>query len=270
MSGARPARLCSRVELADFSQSWAVCFEQTSGSSERETMNRIAKVVANRVKSGLDSSFCVRKIQAARKPVIVRSLLLIATEGAMKTVNAYYLHHALGPLNAITDSEYEATVADWNESAPQGIRSSSLATSSRATTAGMSSRRGMCSTRYSTAWRPAGSISLPFWRTSGTRPCHALTTRGKCLKPSGRYSPRGDHTAQTTSRPGRSGTFVRKRSSGSDARIRGRVARPDVVRRACGASQKSPLHKAQSQVKEAFSLLPQTGRGNMQRALCNP
>ena len=90
----------------------------------------------------------------------------------MKTVNAYYLHHALGPLNAMTDSEYEAAVADWDESAPQGIRSSSLATSSRATTAGMSSRRGMCSTRYSTAWRPAGSISPPFWRTSGTpMPC---------------------------------------------------------------------------------------------------
>jgi len=36
----------------------------------------------------------------------------------MKTVNAYYLHHALGPLNAMTDSEYEAAVADWDESAP--------------------------------------------------------------------------------------------------------------------------------------------------------
>jgi hypothetical protein len=36
----------------------------------------------------------------------------------MKTVNPYYLYHALGPLNAMTDLEYEAALADWDASSP--------------------------------------------------------------------------------------------------------------------------------------------------------
>lgn len=40
------------------------------------------------------------------------------TAGPMKTVNAYYLYRALGPLNAISDSESEAVVDDWDESSP--------------------------------------------------------------------------------------------------------------------------------------------------------
>ena len=36
----------------------------------------------------------------------------------MRTVNVYYLYHALGPLNAMTDAEYEAALADWDPVAP--------------------------------------------------------------------------------------------------------------------------------------------------------
>ena len=36
----------------------------------------------------------------------------------MKTVNAYYLYHALGPLNAMTDAEYEAALAEWDPFSP--------------------------------------------------------------------------------------------------------------------------------------------------------
>lgn len=36
----------------------------------------------------------------------------------MKTVNVHYLSDALGPLNGMTDREYEAALADWEPASP--------------------------------------------------------------------------------------------------------------------------------------------------------
>ena len=37
----------------------------------------------------------------------------------MKAVNVYYLHHAFGPLNGMTDSEYEAALTSWDPYSPR-------------------------------------------------------------------------------------------------------------------------------------------------------